>query len=105
MPKQTTLGAHNGKDHAWAIELKPRKDDEEKLRLVRSVTAEVPTPNFAGIYSFTHFPQFCQRGCTTALFETRADARAARKGLYGFGPRRAVIRKVAVRIEVLPERP
>jgi len=82
-----TLAAHNGKDHSWAIEL-------------------LPEPRgFAGIYNFTHFPQFCQRGCTTALFETRADARAARKTLYGFGPRRTAIRKVRVHVEVLPEKP
>lgn len=96
--KQTSLG-HAGRDHAWAIELKASRADRIK-------GGSPPAgPSFAGVFNWTNGLEIpvCMRGATTALFETRADARQAAKKLY-FGPRRAVVRKVAGTLEILPER-
>lgn len=77
------------KRHAWAIEL-----------------IRTEYRGWAGVFNWLNgIPQGCQSGLTIALFEKREDARQARRGLYGFGPRRAVVRKVRVSLEVLPERP
>jgi hypothetical protein len=90
MSRQTSLAAHGNRDHAWAIELKTRAE---------------PGPNFAGVYNWILGGQPpCLGGITTALFALRSDARAARKELHQFANRRAVVRKVRVHIEVLPER-
>lgn len=93
MKKQKSLvtGIRN---HAWALELKRPQGDWG------------PGPHFAGIYNWTAgLPQaVCLRGFKTALFEKRSDARAARGTLFGYGPRRAIVRKVKVALEVLPER-
>lgn len=85
MRRQAELIHGGTKDHAWAIEL-------------------LPEPRgFAGIFNWIHGlsrPK-CMSGVGTALFETRQDARDARNGLYGFGPRRTAIRKVRVGLEVI----
>lgn len=81
--------------HAWAIQLKsPTFEDEGGARL-------------AGIYNWTNGLEIptCLGGYRIAVFETRALAREARKKLYGYGPRRAVVRKIRGIYEVLPERP
>ena len=96
MPRQTSLAGHGNRDHAWAIELKGLGD---------------PKPHFAGVYNWvpgsgSQAPShLCQEGMTTALFPLRSDARTARRELHQFANRRAVVRKVRVHIEVLPERP
>lgn len=78
---------HGDRTHAWAIELQ-RPGME---------------PSFAGVFNWTHGLQPCQDGCRTALFRTRAEAREARAGMYY--RKGAVVRKVAVEIRCLPERP
>jgi len=93
MAKQTKL-VTGAKDHAWAIEILamgPRQDG---------------TPRYAGIYNWlTGLSQpRCLGGVTTALYETRREAREARKGLWGFGPRKAAVRKVRVELHTLPGR-
>lgn len=93
MARQTKL-VTGPRDHAWVIELLGRRD---------WVSADAA---YAGIYNWlTGLSQPpCLGGVTTAIFATRAEARAARAGLWGYGPRRAAIKKVRVHIEVLPER-
>jgi hypothetical protein len=91
MSRQTSLAGHGNRDHAWAIELKGLGE---------------PGPHFSGVYNWVFGAQpICLEGITTALFPLRSDARAARKELHQFANRRAVVRKVRVHIEVLPERP
>lgn len=92
MAKQSSL-VMGLKDHAWAIELK-RKD------------WPLPGTAWAGIYNWASGNDVlvCQGGVTTAVFATRDLARQARMALWGYGSRRAIVRKVRVHIEVLSER-
>ena len=92
MARQTRL-VTGLRDHAWVIELLGRDRGSADAA-------------YAGIYNWlTGLSQPpCLGGVTTAIFATRAEARAARAGLWGYGPRRAAIKKVRVHIEVLPER-
>ena len=100
MAKQISLAGHNGRDHAWAIELK----HNEKARRDRGERG-IFGPEFAGIFNWIAGPvALGQQGVTTAFWSTREEARAARWDLHQFGQRRAVVRKVRVHIEVLPER-
>lgn len=95
MPRQTKL-VTGLRGHAWVIQLKsPQFDSPDD------------GPRLAGIFNWVHGLEIptCLGGYRIAAFETRAQAREARKTLYGYGLRRAVVRKIRGTYEILPERP
>ncbi|MGD9388691.1 MAG: hypothetical protein PVI87_10760 [Gammaproteobacteria bacterium] len=94
MPRQRRL-LSGLRGHAWAIQLK-----------TPSQFPDDDAPRLAGIYNWLNgldVPE-CMSGYRIAVFETRAQAREARKKLY-YAPRRAVVRKIRGAYEILPERP